>query len=195
MSKFKELSTIVSSIRFCTKCDLWLNRNKSVIGEGDFNTSIMIVGEGPGDNEDKKGRPFVGRQGELLNKVLLKAGLSRKDIYITTITKCRTLDGGTPTEDQMKCCFPYLREQVRVIQPKLIVTLGSVATRAILNQKDAKIASLRGKLQTIETKGGGVINVFPTFHPSYILRNKTQDNLKSYVIDFMKVKKFVEKSN
>ncbi|GGE26108.1 uracil-DNA glycosylase [Marinithermofilum abyssi] len=160
-----DLLTIEKTYAGCTRCPLHAKRTHIVFGEGNPASPLMFVGEGPGADEDRQGRPFVGKAGQLLNKMLAAAGIPREDIYITNIVKCRPPGNRTPTPEEMGTCITILREQYRVIRPKLIVTLGSAPTRAMIDPK-ARITRVRG--QWFERKG---VRMMPTFHPAYLLRN------------------------
>jgi DNA polymerase len=135
------------------------------MGEGNPYSPLMIVGEGPGADEDRLGRPFVGKAGQLLTKILAAAGIPREKIYITNIVKCRPPGNRTPTVEEMELCKPILRQQYVLIRPKIIVTLGSAPTRALIDP-NAKISQIRG--QWIEKKG---VRFMPTYHPAFLLRN------------------------
>lgn len=149
----------------CQMCPLHKQgRSQVVIGDGNPNSPLMIVGEGPGADEDRLGRPFVGKAGQLLNRILEAAEIPREQIYITNIVKCRPPGNRTPEVEEMETCITILREQFRIIQPKIIVTLGSAPTRAIIDP-NARITRVRGKW--VERKG---VRFMPTFHPSYLLR-------------------------
>jgi DNA polymerase len=130
----------------------------------------MFVGEAPGAEEDKQGRPFVGRSGQLLEKMINAMGLAREDVYIANVLKCRPPDNRTPTPGEAMLCGPYLREQIRIIQPSVIVTLGKPAAQLLLDTKEA-MGKLRGRW--FEYEG---IPLMPTFHPAYLLRQYTQEN-------------------
>jgi uracil-DNA glycosylase len=149
----------------CQKCRLHETRINVVFGEGFQNATVMFIGEGPGFSEDKIGRPFVGKAGQLLDKMLDAINFTRESIYITNIVKCRPPDNRNPMEDEAEACLPYLRWQVKLIQPKIIVCLGAVASKYILD-KDFKISRDRGKWQQ-----KGNINFIATYHPAYLLRN------------------------
>lgn len=147
-----------------------LTRNKVVPGEGNIESPIVFVGEGPGADEDKTGRPFVGRAGKLLDKMLKEwAGIERKDIFITNIVKCRPPKNRVPTDEEMKSCIQYLESQMLVIKPKIIVTLGATSMSYFTNEK--KITQSRGKFYD----WFGNIKTFVTFHPSYLLRNHSME--------------------
>lgn len=151
----------------CKKCRLFETRHNVVFGEGDTNSRIMFVGEGPGYNEDIQGRPFVGKAGQLLDKMLIAINLDRKDIYIANIVKCRPPKNRNPFEDEQNTCIEYLRWQVKIINPKIIVCLGSVAAKKLIDA-NSTITKMRG--HWVE-KGGILFTA--TFHPSYLLRNES----------------------
>jgi len=166
--KKKELMMgIIRKIEECNLCPLHLTKTNVVPGEGSLDSPVVFVGEGPGADEDATGRPFVGRAGKLLTKILESVGLSREDVYITNIVKCRPPNNRTPTLQEMKACEPYLLSQLAVIKPKLIVCLGATALAAFLESEKVQITKYRGKL--FDWHGG--IKVFGMFHPSYLLRN------------------------
>jgi uracil-DNA glycosylase len=159
------LDELFHRVQHCTMCRLHERRTQVVLGEGNPHSPLMIVGEGPGADEDIQGRPFVGKAGQLLNKMLAAAEIPREQIYITNIVKCRPPGNRTPTEDEMNTCIAILRRQFLVIRPKIIVTLGSAPTRALIDPQ-ARITRVRG--QWVEKKG---VRFMPTFHPAYLLRN------------------------
>ncbi|MBH8597725.1 MULTISPECIES: uracil-DNA glycosylase [unclassified Thermoactinomyces] len=160
-----DLQMIFQRYRNCRMCPLHTRRTQVVIGEGNPHSPLMIVGEGPGADEDRQGRPFVGRAGQLLNKILQAAEIPREEIYITNIVKCRPPGNRTPHDEEMATCIQILRQQFLVIRPKIIVTLGSAPTRALIDPR-ARITRVRGKW--VEKKG---VRFMPTFHPAYLLRN------------------------
>lgn len=159
------LTAVAKKYYNCTRCSLHEERTQMVLGEGNPNSPLMIVGEGPGRDEDRLGRPFVGRSGKLLDSILEAVGIPRYDIYISSIVKCRPPGNRTPTDEEMSTCITILREQFAVIKPKIIVTLGAAATRAMIDPS-VKISHVRGKW--IEKKG---VQFMPTYHPAYLLRN------------------------
>lgn len=163
----------------CTKCDLHRERTNTVFGEGDVDASIMFVGEGPGQNEDEQGRPFVGRAGDLLNKQIEAMGFTREQVYIANIVKCRPPNNRTPTPDEVSCCAEYLQRQIATLRPQVIIALGSPAAKFLLDTKQG-ITSLRGTWHTYNglLPDGPPIDVMPTFHPAYLLRAYTTDNRK-----------------
>jgi DNA polymerase len=163
MYTLRELEKICSR---CSKCRLHESRNKVVFGDGNPNADILIIGEGPGYNEYKQGKPFVGRAGQLLDKMLKSIELDRNKVYIANIVKCRPPDNRNPQESEIEKCLPYLRWQVKITKPKIIVSLGSISARVLIDE-NIKITRDRGK---VVDKGG--IKFIPTFHPAYLLRNQ-----------------------
>jgi DNA polymerase len=171
----------------CNRCQLRETCTQVVMGEGSLNHKIMFIGEGPGGTEDKKGRPFVGRAGRLLDKILESVKISREDIYITNIVKCRPPDNRNPHDKEMETCSPILKSEVKYIKPKVIVPLGSVSLKYLLGS-DKKITEDRGKWYKKAN-----LYFLPTFHPAYLLRN---ENMKKKVYkDFIKIKKSIDRIN
>ncbi len=158
-----------AEIRPCKKCGLCKQRNNTVFGEGDVDARILFIGEGPGENEDQTGRPFVGRAGELLDKMIVAIGLQRSQVYIANIVKCRPPDNRTPTPDEAATCGPYLVRQIETIAPKVIVTLGLPAIRFIL-ARNITMGGVRGTWHSFRG-----IDVMPTYHPAYVLRSYTAE--------------------
>ncbi|HEY0666433.1 MAG TPA: uracil-DNA glycosylase family protein [Gallionella sp.] len=156
-------------VRDCTICRLRAGCTQTVFGVGDEQADWLFVGEGPGADEDALGEPFVGQAGKLLDNMLLAIGLKRgRNAYIANIVKCRPPNNRTPEADEIAACLPYLRRQIELIQPKLIVALGKVASNALLGQ-DATLASLRG---TVHEYHG--IPLVVTYHPAYLLRSPSE---------------------
>lgn len=152
----------------CTLCPLSIGRTQVVFGEGDPCAGVMVVGEGPGREEDLQGRPFVGRSGQLLDKLLLEeAGLERHQVYIANVVKCRPPNNRDPQPDEITACRPYLDRQVELIGPAVLLTLGNFATRALLGTNEG-ITRLRGRSHPWPGGPGPV--VVPTFHPAAALR-------------------------
>jgi DNA polymerase len=150
----------------CTRCKLHaLGRRQVVFGVGNPNAGLMFVGEAPGADEDLQGEPFVGRAGQLLTKIIEAIGLSRSDVYIANVIKCRPPGNRNPEQDEVDTCEPFLFRQIDAIQPRVIVALGSFAARALLRTMDP-ISRLRGRVY--EYRGARLV---PTFHPAYLLRN------------------------
>ena len=154
----------------CTRCKLHLERKNIVFGTGRENADLMFIGEGPGADEDEEGEPFVGRAGRKLTQMIKAIGYERKDVYIANIVKCRPPGNRDPQPDEVATCSPFLFAQIRAIAPKVIVTLGSPATKTLLETKTG-ITRLRGKWH--EFQG---IPLMPTFHPAYLLRRYTVEN-------------------
>lgn len=162
-NSFEELE---NSIVGCNKCKLCSNRNNIVFGCGNKNADLMLIGEGPGADEDIQGIPFVGKAGKLMNAAFDALGINRDDVYISNVVKCRPPNNRNPEKDEEMACLDYLRNQVILVKPKIIVLLGSVALKAILGN-EYSITSSRGKW--IEKKG---ILYMPTFHPAALLRDE-----------------------
>jgi DNA polymerase len=156
-----------SEVRDCTRCRLCETRTKSVFGEGDVDASIFFIGEGPGENEDLTGRPFVGKAGQLLDKMIIAMGLRRDQVFIANIVKCRPPNNRVPAPDEVATCTPYLERQLEIIRPRVIVTLGLPAAKYML-QSNSTMGKLRGQWHS--WRG---IKLMPTFHPAYILRSYT----------------------
>ena len=164
-----DLQEVSERVLTCTKCRLSENRNNAVPGEGNGNADLLFIGEGPGRQEDQQGRPFVGRAGDKLTDILKSVSLERSEVYITNIVKCRPPENRTPKSDEVRSCFPYLEAQIAEINPSIIVTLGNTATKTLLETEQG-ITSSRGQFYTWR----GAIEVFPMFHPSYLLRNPSK---------------------
>lgn len=163
--KEAELDAIRQKLERHCCCELGKTRTNLVFGEGSADAGLMFVGEAPGESEDLQGRPFVGRAGQLLTKIIEAMGFTREDVYIANICKCRPPGNRYPTPEEAAACLPNLRRQIEIIQPKIIVTLGNLSTQWLLNTT-LGITKMRGKF----TPMGGVL-VMPTFHPSYLLRD------------------------
>jgi uracil-DNA glycosylase family 4 len=159
------LKDLEAQINNCTNCVLHKGRNKFVFGSGNPNADVMVVGEGPGAEEDKQGLPFVGRAGKLLTDILKAIDFSRDDVYIANIVKCRPPDNRTPLPEEMETCLPYLKKQIELIQPKLILCLGLTAAKGLLKKKES-LTSMRGKVFEFENA-----KVMITYHPAALLRN------------------------
>ena len=165
-SQADALVAIRNDIGDCTRCKLHtLGRRQVVFGVGNPQADLMFVGEAPGADEDIQGEPFVGRAGQLLTKIIEAIGLSRSDVYIANVIKCRPPQNRNPEQDEVETCEPFLFRQIDVIEPKVIVALGTFAARGLLRTLDP-ISRLRGRV--FEYRGAKLI---PTFHPAYLLRN------------------------
>jgi uracil-DNA glycosylase family 4 len=157
-----------------------------VFGEGDPCARLMFVGEAPGADEDRLGRPFVGRSGQLLDKMIVAMGLRREDVYIANVLKTRPPDNATPTSEEARLCAPYLFEQIRVIAPEAIVTLGLPAVRTLLDTQES-MGRLRGTWATFRSPDGRLVPVMPTYHPAFLLRSYTEENRAKVWSDLQKV--------
>jgi len=160
--------------------------NSIVFGDGDPCARLMFIGEAPGADEDRLGKPFVGRSGQLLNKMIAAMGLSREGVYIANVLKTRPPGNATPTADEVKACKPYLLEQIRIVDPEVIVTLGLPAARCLLESNDS-MGNLRNRFHEFEVSPGKVIPVMPTYHPAYLLRSYTPENRKKVWSDLQMV--------
>lgn len=160
-----ELEHLKQKASGCSRCQLRSGCQGVVFGEGNPFSPIMFVGEGPGQTEDELGRPFVGKAGQLLDKILQAAGLPRESVYITNIVKCRPPGNRTPTPDEMQTCLPWLREQFLILRPKFIILLGLAATHGILGPEH-RMGKCHG--QWFERKD---VRFMPTYHPAAVLRN------------------------
>lgn len=179
--KEKELEELRQKCLSCQKCELCANRHNVVFGVGSPNAKIMFVGEGPGEQEDLKGEPFVGRSGQLLDKYLSLIDLDRNEnIYIANIVKCRPPHNRDPKEQEQDICIEYLRQQVKIIRPRIIVCLGRIAAQKLISP-DFRVTSQHGKLYE---KGGMLF--MGTFHPSALLRYETNKPLA--LMDFQKLR-------
>jgi DNA polymerase len=177
----KALKEIISN---CKLCQLHKTRNKIVFGDGNETSNLMFVGEAPGATEDYTGKPFVGQAGILLSQLIKETlNMDRKDYYIANIVKCRPPKNRVPTPEEAFSCLPYLKKQIQLVDPKIIVTLGSTAYFYLTGDK-TPISRVRGEI----FKLNGIF-LIPTFHPSYLLRNKAK---KKFVYeDFLKVKQLL----
>jgi uracil-DNA glycosylase family 4 len=164
-SKVQTLDEIRRELGDCRRCKLYRTRRTIVFGEGNEKATLMFIGEGPGYDEDVQGRPFVGKAGQLLTKIIQSIHLEREEVYIANIIKCRPPQNRNPEPDEIQSCYPFLQKQIQSIQPKLICALGTFAAQTLLST-DAKITSLRGRVLEL-----GGIKVLPTYHPAFLLRN------------------------
>jgi DNA polymerase len=162
----------------CRKCKLSEGRTQVVFGTGNPDSPLVFVGEAPGEEEDRQGYPFVGRAGQLLTKMIEAMGLKREEIYIANVIKCRPPKNRNPEEDEITSCQPFLWEQIRIIQPRIICALGKFAAQTLL-KTEVPISQLRGKIGRLSPDAASGIPsgllerlmVVPTFHPAYLLRN------------------------
>ena len=183
------LEEINREIMECVKCPLHKSRLNPVPGKGNSNADIVFIGEGPGEMEDLKGEPFVGRAGQLLTKMLSAIQLTRDEVYITNIVKCRPPGNRTPQREEVNACFPYLERQLEVIKPLIICCLGGPAIKALI-KTDLGITKLRGKIHYYKD-----IPVIPTYHPAAVLRfpdryrREVWNDLKLLKKFYMEIKK------
>ena len=181
------LSELFASYRDCTKCELHRSRSQVVFGDGNPHSPIVFVGEAPGEEEDRQGRPFVGRAGQYLNgKIEEVLGLKREEVYITNVCKCRPPSNRKPLPSEIKSCFPYLRKELEIIKPRVICCLGATAVEGILG-KSVPVTRARGKFFTYPYDPS--IRVLLTYHPAYILRNPRAD--KDFTEDLERLREFV----
>ena len=157
-----------NAIKNCKRCKLCENRTNIVLGVGNKNADIMLIGEGPGADEDREGIPFVGKAGKLMNQALIGLGIKREELYIANIVKCRPPGNRNPEQDEAMACIDFLRTQVKLVKPQIIVLLGSVALKNVLGDEYGITAS-RGKW--VERKG---IFYLPTWHPAALLRDESK---------------------
>ena len=175
----KELEELKKICINCRLCNLSKTRTNVVFGEGNPKAELMFIGEAPGEQEDKGARPFVGKAGKLLTKIISNVlNLSREDVYITNIVKCRPPNNRVPTIEEAIKCRPYLLKQIDIINPKILVCLGKTAFMYLMNS-DLPITKVRGKIFEFKEK-----KVIPTFHPSYLLRNPSakKDAFKDFLL-------------
>jgi len=180
LSRFSALAELEQKVRSCKACPLHRTRRKYVFGEGNPYAELMFVGEAPGETEDRTGRPFVGKAGELLTRIIKAMGYSRDQVYIANILKCRPPGNRTPTKEEQNACFPFLAKQIDIIKPKVIVALGAVAASRLLSTSEP-LTRLRGRWGYYKE-----IPVMPTFHPSYILQRGESKEIKKLVWQDMK---------
>ena len=180
-----QLADVERVASVCTLCALAKGRTTVVFGEGDDHAGLMVIGEGPGRDEDLQGRPFVGRSGQLLDRLLAEeAGLRREEVYIANVVKCRPPGNRDPRPEEIAACRPYLDEQVALIAPRVVLTLGNFATRALLDSSEG-INRLRGRTYPFGPAGAVLI---PTFHPAAALRGGGEIVAKMRA-DFVRVRR------
>jgi DNA polymerase len=164
-SEMLTLAEVRKELGDCKRCKLHRTRKTIVFGEGNEKATLMFIGEGPGYDEDVQGRPFVGKAGQLLTKIIQSINIQREEVYIANIIKCRPPQNRNPEPDEIESCNPFLMKQINAIQPKVICALGTFSAQTLL-KTDAKITSIRGKIYDLEG-----IKVIPTYHPAFLLRN------------------------
>lgn len=161
----KTLNELFDLTKECKNCRLGELRNNYVFGEGNFNAKVVVIGEAPGAEEDAQGRPFVGRSGQLLDKILSAIKFNREDVFICNIVKCRPPSNREPQQDEISSCLPILMRQIQLIKPRIILMLGRVAANVLLENKQS-MSAMRGKIIKWQN-----IDVFVTYHPAALLRN------------------------
>ncbi len=167
-----DLAELRATIGDCRRCKLWTGRTHLVFGVGNPQAKLMFIGEGPGRDEDLQGEPFVGRAGQLLTDIITKGmSLRREDVYIANVVKCRPPENRNPEPDEVASCEPFLKKQIDLVRPEIIVALGKFAVQALLQSK-VPITRLRGNWHSYHG-----IKLMPTFHPAYLLRNPADKKL------------------
>jgi uracil-DNA glycosylase len=169
----EEMEILAAEIRICRKCPLWKDTHNGVPGEGDIDAALMLIGEAPGEREDLTGRPFVGRAGALLNRLLAGIGLTREEVFIANIVRHRPPENRDPRPVEIEICYPYLERQIQLIEPDIIMTLGRHAARTILASVPLpceKITEIRGRVIPAELFSHPV-RIIPTLHPASVLYN------------------------
>jgi uracil-DNA glycosylase len=167
--KRRRLEVLAETVKGCTRCALHAGRTQTVFARGDGTSGLCFVGEGPGADEDAVGFPFVGKAGQLLDKMIGAMGLSRDEVYVCNIVKCRPPDNRKPEPEEMASCMPYLVEQLGILQPQVIVALGATAVQGLLGTSEG-ITRLRGRWKLYQ----GEVPVMPTFHPAFLLRDPSK---------------------
>jgi DNA polymerase len=185
------LSELHQAIKGCLACPLGPGRLKFVFGEGHPHAQLMFVGEGPGRDEDLLGRPFVGKAGELLDKMISAIGMKREETYIANVVKCRPPDNRTPTSDEARACLGYLHRQIELIRPAVIVTLGATPLRELVGVNEG-ITKVRGQWRRVRV-GDREIPIMPTFHPAYVLRQYTQAVRRAVWEDLRSAKEWIDR--
>jgi DNA polymerase len=179
-------------VSVCTKCRLSATRTNTVFGEGEPDADLVFVGEGPGADEDAQGRPFVGKAGKLLDRMIAAMGLSRDGVFICNMVKCRPPENRDPARDEVESCWPYLVRQLEIIRPRALITMGNPATKGLLNTTTG-ITRMRGRWAELPDIGEGLAGtpVMPTFHPSYVARYYTPDIRRAVWSDLQQVMDFL----
>ncbi len=183
--KARLLEAVREELGDCKRCPLWKTRRHIVFGEGSPEAKVMFVGEAPGEEEDKQGRPFVGMAGQLLTRLIEEVGWRREEVYIANVLKCRPPGNRNPKEEEIEACSPFLLKQIDVIKPKIICALGTFSAQLLLGKK-LPISRIRGRV-LVGWKG---YRIFPTYHPAYLLRNPKQKTVA--LNDFRLLKRLVE---
>lgn len=181
------MDEIALQVKACRKCEIGGMRTHAVPGEGNPQARLVFVGEAPGGDEDAQGRPFVGRAGQLLTKMIHAMGLKREEVFICNILKCRPPNNRDPKLDEIHNCLPYLKKQLEILQPEVIVALGAHAAKTLL-ETELSIGKLRGRFHEYRfSDKTQPAKLMPTYHPAYLLRNYSYDNRKRVWEDMQKV--------
>ena len=167
---YQDMNDMSADCAECHRCELGSTRTNAVVSRGNPNADILIIGEGPGENEDLQGKPFVGKSGQLLDKILESVKLTEDDIFVCNIVKCRPPGNRKPSKDEMEACRPYLMEQIRLVNPKIIILTGASSIDGLFQEKSVGITKIRG-----QWRDWNGIACMPIFHPSYLLRNQSRD--------------------
>lgn len=181
------LKPLHAVMRRCTRCDLFLSRTQVVTGAGSADASALLVGEAPGATEDMTGMPFVGRSGELLTRMLMLAGISREDVFVANVVRCRPPKNRNPRAAEIRACAGWLREQIRLIEPLVVVTLGRFALHHFL--PDRQISQIQGEVLRIPYHGRER-TLYPLLHPAAILRNRAR--VPEYEAQFLRLGRLLE---
>jgi len=189
LSKQAQLDALTKKMSACSECILRAQCSRVVPGEGNAEAEIMFIGEAPGKKEDETGKPFVGSSGRILNKMFADINIQREDIYLTNICKCRPPENRDPLPEEIIACWPWLEKQIKIINPKIIITLGKYALNYFLST--AKISEVHGKIINIDIKKVGEIKLFPLHHPAAARINKKTRAL--FEKDFKKISKVLKK--
>ncbi|MCC6044533.1 MAG: uracil-DNA glycosylase [Desulfurococcaceae archaeon] len=201
MGSKEDYEGLVSEILSCTRCPLYSSRTRAVPGEGPLNASIMFVGEAPGRSEDLEGRPFVGSAGKLLDSLLSSIGVERGGVYITNVVKCRPPGNREPFDSEVRACNPYLRRQISMIKPKIIVALGRIAGRTLYEMAGLRwdsIRAARGRVERVRVEGVDLM-LTVTFHPAAALynpglREELENDFKNVIAPLVRGFKTVRKT-
>jgi len=169
-----QLNKLIDEVKLCKKCELSKTRIKTVFSDGCEYAPVMFIGEAPGKNEDEVGIPFIGRAGQLLRKYLFEVGYKQEDFYIANTVKCRPPENRKPTPKEKEECYPYLEKQIELLDPEIIVLVGSTAMESFIKEKTT-ITKARGKIFEANV-AGKIRKFFPVFHPSYLLRYHSEEN-------------------
>ncbi|KYK22983.1 DNA polymerase [Thermoplasmatales archaeon SG8-52-4] len=188
MSMKEDMKNITHLINKCKKCDLYKTRNKPVVGEGSIDSNILFIGEAPGHNEDISGKPFVGRAGKIFDELLSSIDMKRNDVFITNILKCRTQNNRNPFKGEIEACTKFLTDQINIIKPKIIVTLGNFAKDFMFKKyklENEKISKIHSKVFKVKSSYG-IVKIIPLYHPAVATYNP---NTKSTLLkDFSTIK-------